>query len=189
MNVCKVYGCRFPTTHITSKHSCGKCAKMGHGQTECGHPEKIALLKICDSEIPFGIQCCALNCSDFKTHTTDGHFCKSCKRFGHDSIECPDSKWITMVERGTTFNISKEMYLEKQNLKLQARKQMGLNEHKVYTIVYGGMGCTWYVRRANVHSKMELFFMHSDNWGQYGPTTDDRPKLDKFIEGYRQVGV
>ena len=46
------------------------------------------------------------------------------------------------------------------------------------------MGCIWYARRNNNFEKIELFFMHSDNWGQYGPLTDDRPKLNAFIDGY-----
>ena len=34
---------------------------------------------------------------------------------------------------------------------------------------------------------IKTLFMHSDNWGQYGPATDDRPKLDSFINGYTLV--
>jgi len=29
--------------------------------------------------------------------------------------------------------------------------------------------------------------MHGDNWGQYGPSTDDRAELTKFLEGYEEV--
>ena len=64
---------------------------------------------------------------------------------------------------------------------------MKLEEHRVYTKINAGMGCTWYARRTNNFEKIELFFMHCDNWGQYGPITDDRSKLDNFLSGFRCV--
>ena len=52
-----------------------------------------------------------------------------------------------------------------------------------------GMGCMMYVKRDDFKSKPEYFFMHSDSWGQYGVETDDRPKLAKFLEGYKKIGA
>ena len=65
---------------------------------------------------------------------------------------------------------------------------MKWEEHKVYTTVYAGMGCCWYVTRENNWEKFKLFCMDSDSWGQYGPETDNRPILEKFIAGFRLVG-
>ena len=103
MSFCKVYGCRFPTTHITSFHFCGKCNSKGHGMTECGNLELIAELSKDTTEIPFNLMCCALNCRAIITHTIEGHKCTYCSTFGHDVSECPDKLWNVRVERGTTF--------------------------------------------------------------------------------------
>jgi hypothetical protein len=187
MSFCKVRGCRFPEIHITKYHCCGKCNQFGHGQTECGNENMIKQLENDTLTIPFDLQCAAQSCTNISTHITDGHKCTYCSLFGHDVYECPSKSWDYIVDCGTTFGRSKDGFLEEQKLKLQARKQFGWNEHKVYTLIYAGMGCSWYARRNNNFENIELFFMHSDNWGQYGPATDDRPKLDKFLEGYRCI--
>jgi len=184
MKLCSVYGCNYANTHITSFHKCGKCLKLGHGQVECGNAFKIGELEKLTTIIPFDLQCSVPSCKSIILHTTDGHQCSNCKKFGHDGLECPVQKWSTKIERGTIFGQTRDGYLEKKELQLQARKQLGLSEHKVYTKLYAGMGCIWYARRNNNFEKIELFFMHSDNWGQYGPLTDDRPKLNDFIDGY-----
>jgi hypothetical protein len=95
--------------------------------------------------------------------------------------------WKVKVERSTIFTQIESGYKEKKYLQIMARNQMKWEEHMVYTKVYGGMGCIWFARRKNNFEKIELFFMHTDNWGQYGSTTDHRPILDKFLEGYRSV--
>lgn len=61
------------------------------------------------------------------------------------------------------------------------------NNRKVILQQHAGMGCIWFFRQQNAQSSVEGFFMHSDNWGQYGPATDDRPKLDDFVRGYRDI--
>ena len=58
-------------------------------------------------------------------------------------------------------------------------------EDKIYTILYGGMGCLWYVKRDSSSSEPKAFFMHGDSWGQYG--TSDVPELTKFLHGYTKV--
>jgi hypothetical protein len=186
MSFCKVVGCENPA-HITYAHRCIKCGKLGHGPVECGNPVLITALLADTTSIPFELQCCALNCDRFSTHTVDYHKCTICNTFGHDGSECPTKAWNDMVESSTTFGRTKDGFMEECDLKLQARNQFGWQEHLVYTKIYGGMGCTWYARRTNIFEKIQLFFMHTDNWGQYGPSTDDRPKLDNFLKGYRCV--
>lgn len=187
MSFCKVHGCRFPTTHITTAHECGNCSIKGHGVMECKNPIRINALSKEVEHIPFELQCCASGCVDVSTHTVDGHKCLYCKKFGHDLSECPIKQWDIIVDSGTTFGRSKDGFMEEQTIKLQARQQMGLEEKQIYTKVYGELGCTWFARRDNNFENIELFFMHSDNWGQYGPSTDDRPKLNKFLDGYRCI--
>ena len=48
-----------------------------------------------------------------------------------------------------------------------------------------GMGCHLYVRHKV--GVIKALFMHQDSWGQYGPTSDDTPKLNKFIENLEEV--
>lgn len=187
MPLCKVNSCRFATKHSTKSHTCGKCGQAGHGQIECGNAYLIAELAKDTEDVPFDLHCVASKCVQRTNHTIDGHFCTYCKIFGHDHSECPTCLWDVKVERVTTFGMSKENFLEKKKLQLVAKKQLGWSEHKAFTKIYAEMGCTWYCRRDNTFEKIELFFMHSDNWGQYGPETDDRPKLDAFLKDYKCV--
>jgi hypothetical protein len=184
---CKVNSCRFDNSHITKVHICGNCGVSGHGKMECGNPRLIAALSQDTTSISFDLQCNVLDCKNIASHTTSGHQCTYCKKYEHDASECPERLWEVKVENGTTFSQDKSGYKEKKYIQLQARKQMKWEEHKVYTKVYGGMGCTWYAKRANNWEPIKLFFMHGDNWGQYGESTDHRPRLEKFLEGYRCV--
>ena len=66
---------------------------------------------------------------------------------------------------------------------------MGLNAGKIYIIVSAGMGCCWYIRRDDIGQPIDTFFMHSDNWGQYGPGSSDVPQMENFIRGYTQLHI
>ena len=46
MSYCKVAGCRFPKSHTTAGHLCGKCKQYGHGQIECNNPIMKESLKV-----------------------------------------------------------------------------------------------------------------------------------------------
>lgn len=62
---------------------------------------------------------------------------------------------------------------------------MGQEEGSIYVIIPAGMGCMWYFKRNGVGQPIDEFFMHSDNWGQYGSQTDHRSQLNAFIDGFR----
>jgi hypothetical protein len=185
--LCSVANCRFPTTHITKAHTCGKCHTKGHGILECGSPALIAKLLSDQTKISPGSICCIKNCKTSVEHLTIGHYCLYCKKYSHDEFECPEKLWNEKVESETTFGISEEGYKNKKYLKIRARNLMNWNEHKIYVEMYEEMGCIWYAKRDNLCEKIKLFFMHSDEWGQYGSQTDRRPKLAKFISGYERV--
>ena len=55
-----------------------------------------------------------------------------------------------------------------------------------YIEIMSDMGCNWYMRFIN--NKYEYLFMHSDNWGQYGPETSDLPKYTEFIKNFTKIG-
>ena len=71
---CKVKNCRFPYSHTTKGHLCGKCNKYGHGILECGNIEKIRRLEKDNTKLPNNIQC-SHNCEHKEYHTTNAHHC------------------------------------------------------------------------------------------------------------------
>jgi hypothetical protein len=185
--LCKVNGCRYSKTHITKAHKCGNCGLFGHGKMECGNAELIKDLNTNDTE-PF-IICCIENCKDRTTHTIEGHKCNFCGVYAHDETECPEFLWKDKETRKVIFGQTENEYKRKKYLKITARNQMNWAEHKVYTVIYAGMGCLWFAKRDNIYEKIKLFFLHSDCQGQYGVENDDRPKLDKFLKDYECVEI
>ena len=100
---CRVRHCRFPATHVTSEHKCGKCNQFGHGQVECYHPSlKDSLQAYFDEELPHGTGCTI--CKS-KKHMTQAHHCLSCKlvicseMYCHNcsstNVTCPSCKILT----------------------------------------------------------------------------------------------
>ncbi|VVU94614.1 hypothetical protein CPAV1605_339 [seawater metagenome] len=84
-NTCSVNNCRFPKTHVTLGHLCGKCKKYGHGQMECGDQKKIDELKNASQydRIEPETYCKIPQCNSRLFHTTSAHHCKIC--FGNHS--------------------------------------------------------------------------------------------------------
>jgi hypothetical protein len=97
--VCKVYKCRYNSSHNTSMHLCGTCKEFGHGQLECGKQYYINKLK---DDIDYTKQLnsiiwCTMNgCSNKETHTTESHHCRFCK-MNHSDTTCinnPNNKQL-----------------------------------------------------------------------------------------------
>ena len=172
---CTVQGCRYSTTHNTSKHQCGKCHQYGHGRMECGtqHTQHTQFVKLCFVE----------GCRHSTYHKTVNHQCGKCHQYGHGQRECGNQNKIialhnTYSKTDTTSNIYAIS---------EAQKLFGNRDRRIFGTVYAGMGCNWYVKRDSVHSPISAFFMHSDSWGQYGIQCDDRPKLIAFCTGYINI--
>ena len=88
MSYCKVKYCRYPHTHTTKYHKCGTCNQTGHGQVECGKPDKISSLRIFDNDfIDICHQCTVPQCTDKTTHIYSSHICINCGR-RHSEDEC-----------------------------------------------------------------------------------------------------
>ena len=51
-----------------------------------------------------------------------------------------------------------------------------------YIVVQASQGCCWYIRNNN--GCKQYLFMHTDNWGQYGPETSHLPRYKAFIHTY-----
>ncbi len=53
-----------------------------------------------------------------------------------------------------------------------------------YCLIAVDMGCMWFVR--NIQNDLEYFFMHSDDWGQYGDMSK-KNELDVFLKGLTKI--
>ena len=173
---CKVYGCRFPQTHLTKSHKCGKCDHFGHGQVECNNPYQIEAINKMSYGIrfPSHLKCTSPVCPSAYSHSTEGHYCTCCKD-RHLESACPHSCVIQNDPDQMTQIIS------------DAKRLFGQRSGKIYTTVYVGQGCEWYVKRNDIYAPIQSLFMHGDSWGQYGPQSDDRGKLNAFCTGYVNV--
>jgi hypothetical protein len=87
---CKVFDCRYSNTHTTIAHKCGSCGLTGHGQTECGHSDKIKKLeKYYGDRIPKNYNCLFSGCDKYFTHTSEAHCCSNCNERLHGPNTCP----------------------------------------------------------------------------------------------------
>lgn len=100
--------------------------------------------------------------------------CKSCKKVGHAYYDCLE----ILAIRPLTDN-----YLDYYT-QTQISNYMSDIDGKIYIRCYAGQGCFYYAKRDNINSPIQLFFMHSDMWGQYGAEASDLPKLYAFLNGY-----
>lgn len=157
---CKVSNCRFPNSHTTKGHRCGTCKQYGHGQVECGNQHYINRLANFTDKMPFHFRCTMPNCNHRENHTNQAHHCQNCGR-NHDIEQCIIKNY-TGQSQFENFN------------------ETFTNQDNIYTIRYAGMGCEYFIRKKNGH--IQILFMHSDNWGQYGEANNDKPILDEFVD-------
>ena len=165
---CKVSECRFYYTHTTAGHMCGTCFKFGHGQLECHNVRRKAILKENSKNdvLPLDQQCQLPFCQHKSNHTTDAHHCFKCKkRDQHAPDECIIQDYDTCETRF--------------NLENRFDKDTFIQEVNSYVVIRLGLGCSMYVKK--YQDKLVGLFMHQDSWGQYGPNSDDRPIMYRFI--------
>jgi hypothetical protein len=178
---CTINNCAYSDYHITEAHFCKKCRSFGHDcnnifEVECPVCREINKFDKNPQKI-FGIsnQCpiCVSNTIDM-IFPKCSHACVCLECFEKmKKIDTPPP--VSNHPAETPVSV--------------ALGHMGNTDGKIYLSINAGMGCAWYYRRDSAEAEIESFFMHSDNWGQYGPETDDRPKLDKFMEGYTSIGT
>ena len=177
MKFCKVTYCRHAHTHATSAHKCGTCGEYGHGQMECNNIEMREYLKQFNEDtLPEENWCshCPPTYECRKTHTTLSHICSKCGN-RHGDTDC-------IIQDLNTY---KDRYGFMPEVSLFSRQKMIDFADNIYTVVYSGMGSRIYIRKKA--GEIMCLFMHQDSWGQYGPTTDDTPILNKFIEHLESV--
>lgn len=240
-NYCKVKNCRYPNSHTTYGHLCGFCYKYGHGQFECNSIYLRNKLLKYDDILPESEWCTFKKCKFKYFHNTEAHHCDKCKKRSHSIEDCPMNKKRYILKcpickvsniidsNYKIFGLSEKckichtneiniylsncghacicfdcmLHLKKDlpnlykhiieqkhipqelvNLSIQKFKY---NNSKIYLKEYGGMGCIWYIRRKNLDSPLEAFFLHSDNQGQYGEETSHIPLMGEFIREYKFI--
>ena len=116
--------------------------------------------------LPPNLRCTIPGCYIPYYHTNEAHHCPKCEvRTNHSRQNCP----IKAID----LNRYPDIYTK-------------LNSYdNVYFSQYAGMGCTEYIRKKS--GGIEMLFMHSDSWGQYGENTSDVDKLNSFIQNYKKI--
>ena len=183
---CKIANCKYKWSHTVAAHTCSHCGEREHGKDTC--PQITVNLDCPICKTPNQVSQKLIN--NAYQFTSDNNCCiclsnkanvyfKEC----HHVCICTEC----FIKLKPSENINVQIVLESEipdYVVTNARQQLQDNTN-VYCTIYGGMGCTWYIRKRGTN--IEGFFMHSDNWGQYGPGTDDRPSLERFISGYNFI--
>ena len=164
---CKVTNCRYPNTHTTFGHKCGKCGEFGHGMIECDiYNLKSNLQVFIYDSLPQNLRCTIPGCNVPYYHSNEAHHCPKCEvRTSHSRQNCP----IKAID----LHRYPDIYAKLNNY------------DNVYFGVDAGMGCSEYIRKKS--GVIEMLFMHSDNWGQYGNDTDHSSIYMSFKKDLTQI--
>jgi len=189
---CTVPNCPTFWNHTIDAHHCVKCDKMS--KVECC-PNEIKLdCPICRQENiinanHIGITGLEQNCVVCLENKANVFF-KNCKHI-NTCINCCE-----VLNKNKTYkkNLFQDKITSEDECNFdidfdKIREELKDNNNKIFINIYVGMGCSMYIRRNNVNEPFELFFMHSDNWGQYGIQTDDRSYLELFKEDYQECRI
>lgn len=227
MSYCKVKGCRYPNSHVTMGHKCGRCEMFGHGRYECARPSEKHKLGYFNDNLPEDMWCRHLGCGFAKLHTTDSHECMRCKKMSKDcycdqqTINCPicrkrntlrsiDNHKFFGVEQKCCICMVNEINIlfpeckhacicsvcitkltkselsgdEKDHVLTFAKERLE-GRDRTWCVEHVGQGCAWYIKV--VSGEYSMFFLHGDNHGQYGPDTNDIPRLQEFLTGCTEL--
>jgi hypothetical protein len=123
---------------------------------------------------PKHLKCTSLSCAAPFFHSSETHTCSYCDG-RHIETSCKNATVISTDEN------------EIKRVINEAKNKFGSRDGKIFTKIYCGQGCDWYAKRKGRNNPIQLYFMHGDSWGQFGPQCDDRPKLNKFCQGFTDV--
>ena len=180
--MCRVKGCKYNTFHVTRKHICSECLFSGHGKQECCDTNMILELRNYDDEI-LSEHCTVEKCTDNTTHTTEGHMCIFCSKYGNNHMKkCPiDGTKIvdSTLETQSVSNLDEEELSSFSRTVAQLDYELKAGE---YTHKYIGMNCYEYFRRNKETNMIETLYMPPNNWGD--DDTSDLPRYKAFIHEY-----
>ena len=119
MAYCKITGCRYPNTHLTLYHKCGRCHKYGHGQYEChqlADKNVLITMYVNNQTLLSEYDHCTIDSCKFPwSHKTIAHHCEICGKNGHDStIECEFiiNKTCPICKIKSDIDLTKNMYAD-----------------------------------------------------------------------------
>ena len=181
---CQVSECKYPKYHTSDSHPCSLCDGMGH---QCVNIEcPICLIKNNFKEVPKKVFGISDICGICKTNSIEIIFPKCSHAVC--CLECFNEmakiKLRTLSPLHNVNNNPNNTGPFGFDPKGKAENSFGNKDGKIYTYVGVGMGCSIYYRRKSINHPIEEFFMHNDDWGQYGPKADKRKDLEDFWNGY-----
>ena len=194
---CTIVSCTKPWSHANIAHHCSYCNHREHDRLNCPQLEIEWKVKcpVCREEnivnsktqVIYGgtVSCCVCLENEANIFFSNcGHLCvckDCCRRLDDSDYDNNVNNIETLEDR-----IKQEIEINPEVIMIAKDIFRDLT-NKIYTVVDGGMGCSWYLRRDNLNHSISGFFMHSDSWGQYGPESDDRHLMNQFIAGYEFI--
>ena len=195
---CTVNGCTYKSTHQSVAHHCRLCLQ-NHSSYDCPKTKVSQTLSLtvlpplkiecplcrqmntvsADQKQVFGVKdqcvvCMEQPCEIFFPQCGHVCLCRACGYQMGGNVENP----YAPHNNGGQFP---------QAVESAAFSKMGRRNGPIYVILSAGMGCSWYLRRAEAGAPLEGFFMHSDSWGQYDGGDNQTDQLKTFIEGFQEI--
>ena len=204
---CDVPNCIYKWSHIKSAHHCRTCSERGHRTSNCPQ-SRGQLLSGSDgkdekketNETDYKVKC--PRCRAYNTFSTISKVfvdseCDVCK---DDKAQvlfpvcfhiCICEKCCNMMNENKS-EVKSSAYAQSgffpeddEGSEQAAFAKMGLADGKVYVTILAGMGCSFWYRRTSRDALLDKLFMHSDDWGQYGPGRV--AEHTSFIDGYTEI--
>ena len=189
---CKIPNCPMKELHNTESHHCQFCGNR-HSERKCDDINSIPYFTFdCPLCRKSNTICCSQTrivgssekCSICLENNVEiympecGHICLcySCMETLDDTNSRIES--LDTMRQHTFDNFNQ---LLDNTINLLNGKEM------VYTIIYLDLGCQIFIRKQKRDDEIQGFFMHSDNWGQYGQHLSDVSMLNSFKYGYRHI--
>lgn len=97
-----------------------------------------------------------MHCQHKDKHTTEGHYCRLCRKYGHGLDDCPSN--------------SPEEYLKTKR-------------GNIFYVEYSGMGGYLFCTRTS-RGEIRSISLHQDDWGQYGSCEKVHQVLNSLEDFY-----
>lgn len=197
---CSIVPCEYKKLHTLTSHHCSVClanhSSSLHNHANISNTDNIP--SVADQSFKINCPICRTDniinkeqkpvpgmtdtCSVCLSDPVQIYF-PSC---GHVCICKPCFERMTEIKDNGFCNIITHQNLPSE-IKERALRKFGSLPGNILCETYGGMGCSWFIRRSQNNGQLHGFFMHADSWGQYGEASDETPQLNIFLAGYTKV--
>ena len=185
---CSFYDCNYKHLHITNSHTCLNCKKIRHSPATCNLIKKVIKCPLCKEEnvldaLQKDVKGIDTKCCICLENNVNIYFPKC----GHLCV-CRDC--YDLLNNKNIFN--KDFLIKKEQEMINDynnnRYDMNYIKYKLLTypsyIIYNeGMGSYHLIRRLNVDSPLEFFFVHSDDH----MIPNHINYINNFLNGYAKV--